>query len=148
MTGSEDDAKTELLSSAKARASTEKAEKKAAKRARRGGRRGWKARFFSPDSPFLVYLGLGVVVAGFALLTFTWNKVAGLLVVPLQLPFIASGGLVGLGLVLVGLAITSIAVKRRDMFARKRNLQKLAATLDSITVALGGSSSNVETGTN
>ena len=146
--GAPEEAKTELLTSAKAQASTEKAEKKAAKRARRSGRRGWKARLFSPDSPFLVYLGLAVVVGGFGLLAFTWNKVAGLLVVPLQLPFIASGGLVGLGLVLVGLAMTSIAVKRRDMFARKRNLQKLAATLDSITTALGGPGSNVETGNN
>ena len=143
-----EEAQTELLSAAETQAKAEKAERKAAKRARRGGRRGWKARLFSPDSPFLVYLGLAVVVGGFGLVAFTWNKVAGLLVVPLQLPFIASGGLVGLGLVVVGLAITSIAVKRRDMFARQRNLQKLAATLDSITVALGGSSSSVETGNN
>ncbi len=39
---------------------------------------------------------------------------------------------------MVGLAITSIATKRRDSFARNRELQKLGATLDSIAEALTG----------
>lgn len=93
---------------------------------------GIKGKLFSRDSPWLVYLGIFVMVAGFSIVTYTWGKVAGLLAVPLQLPYIISGGLVGLGLVMLGVGITNIAVKRRNAFARERKLQKLTATMESI----------------
>jgi hypothetical protein len=96
-----------------------------------------RTRLFTPEFPLFIYLGLTLVVAGFAALAFTWAKVAGLLAVPLQIPYIASGGLVGLGLVIAGLAITSIGVKRRDSVARVRKLEKLAATMESISAFMG-----------
>jgi hypothetical protein len=105
-----------------------------------------RTRLASPDSPLLVYFGLTLIVAGFATLAFTWGKVAGLLAVPLQLPFITSGGLVGLGLVVVGLGFTSLAVKRREAFARVRKLQKLAATLDSIASGVAARDRSEEVG--
>ena len=86
----------------------------------------------SPDSTALVYVGLAIAMAGFGLLAFTWSKVAGTLSVALQLPYIASGGFVGVGLVVLGVVIANIAVKRRDNFARIRQLQKLSATMESI----------------
>ena len=92
----------------------------------------------SPDSTALVYLGLLIAAAGFGLIAYTWGEVASTLSVALQIPYIASGGLVGLGLVILGVAVTSIAVKRRDNFARVRQLQKLSATMESIEDSLGG----------
>ncbi|MGH2806762.1 MAG: hypothetical protein ACRDKT_05745 [Actinomycetota bacterium] len=92
--------------------------------------------FVSPDSTALVYLGLAVAMLGFAALAFTWSKVAATLSVPLQIPYLASGGFVGLGLVIVGVVIANIAVKRRDNFARIRQLQKLSATMESIELAV------------
>ena len=95
----------------------------------------------SPDSRAVVYLGLIVVVVGFALIAFTWSKIAATLSVPLQIPYIASGGFVGLGLIVVGVAIMSIGVKRRENFGRVRRLEKLSATMESINESLGGSDS-------
>lgn len=90
---------------------------------------GW---LLSPESRAVVYLGLAVIVAGFAVIAFTWSKVAATLAVPIQVPYIASGGFVGLGLVVVGAVIVSVGVKRRDNFARLRRLEKLTATMESI----------------
>jgi hypothetical protein len=95
----------------------------------------------SPDSRAVVYLGLIVIVVGFALIAFTWSKIAATLSVPLQIPYIASGGFVGLGLIVVGVAIMSIGVKRRENFGRVRRLEKLSATMESINESLGGSDS-------
>lgn len=92
----------------------------------------------SPDSTALIYVGLAIAMAGFGLLAFTWSKVAGTLSVALQLPYIASGGFVGVGLVVFGVVTANIAVKRRDNFARVRELQKLSATMESIETAIGG----------
>ena len=49
-----------------------------------------------PVRPTLVYLGVAVACAGFALLGFTWAKFAALLNVALQLLYLVSGGLKGL----------------------------------------------------
>ena len=106
-----------------------------------------KARRFAawlaaPDSKAIVLLGLLVVVAGFAVIAYSWGKVAGLLSVPLQLPYFASGGFVGLALIVLGVGIVSIGVKRRDNFDRVRELQKLAATMESIHGAVASSGSD------
>ncbi len=92
--------------------------------------------FVSPDSRAVVYLGLLVIVAGFGLIAFTWSQVAATLSVGLQLPYLASGGFIGLGLVVVGVGIISIGVKRRDNFNRLRQIQKLSATMESIEKAV------------
>lgn len=97
--------------------------------------------FVSPDSTALVYLGLAISMLGFGALAFTWSKVAATLSVPLQIPYLASGGFVGLGLVIVGVVIANIAVKRRDNFARLRQLQKLSSTMESIELAVAESPS-------
>lgn len=90
----------------------------------------------SPDSRALVYLGLMVIVAGFALIVFAWTKISATVSVGLQLPYFASGGLVGLGLIVVGVATLSIGAKRRDAFARLRQIQKLATTMESIAAVV------------
>ena len=95
-----------------------------------------KGKLLSRDSRWLVYLGIVLMVAGFSIVTYTWGKVAGVLAVPLQLPYVISGGLSGLGLVMLGLGITNIAVKRRDAFARERRLQRLTAIMESIIKAV------------
>lgn len=98
----------------------------------------------APDSRAVVYLGLLLIVGGFAVVAFTWSKVAGTLSVPLQIPYIASGGFVGLGLIVVGVGVVSIAAKRRDNFARVRQLQKLSATMESIQAAIDDGASGSE----
>ena len=94
----------------------------------------------SPASRAVIYLGLLVIVGGFTLIVFTWSQVAGTLSVGLQLPYLASGSFVGMGLVVVGVGIISIGVKRRDNFARLRQIEKLSTTMESIEKAVTGTS--------
>lgn len=93
--------------------------------ARRGRVAGWLA----PTSAVPVYSGIGLIVAGFGLLAFTWSKVAGTLLVALQLPYLISGGFTGLGLVVIGVLVIYIGAKRRDAWQRDRRLEELTALL-------------------
>lgn len=88
------------------------------------------AAWLAPLSPVPIYVGITLTIAGFALLAYTWSRVAGTAVVALQLPFVASGGFGGLGLVVVGVLTISLGVKRRDAWQRERLLEELAAILD------------------
>ena len=101
----------------------------------------------APDSRAIVYLGLGIVVLGFAVIAFTWSKVAATLSVALQLPYIASGGLIGLGLVVLGVGVLSIGVKRRENFGRVRQIEKLASTMESIQHIVDGSGEKADSTT-
>ena len=75
-----------------------------------------------PVQPTLTYAGIVIVAAGFGVIMFSWGKVAALTAVPLQLPYLLSGGLVGLGLILSGLTLVNINAKRQDAAARERQL--------------------------
>ena len=85
--------------------------------------------FLRSTSPFWIYAGLILVGAGFTAIGITWGKVAGELQVALQLPYLVSGGLTGLGLIIVGATMLNLAVKRRDAAKRTRQLEQLAEIL-------------------
>ncbi len=61
-----------------------------------------------------VFGGIFLGVAGLALITFGWAKVAGLAIVVLQIPYLISAGLTGLALVIVSVALIYVGVKRKD----------------------------------
>jgi hypothetical protein len=92
-----------------------------------------RARWLAPDSPAPVYAGVALVAIGAALIGYTWVQVARLTSVPLQLPYLASSGLTGLGLVIVGALVLSIAAKRRDAAERSRQLEELALILGAMS---------------
>ena len=88
-------------------------------------------------SPMPTYVGIGVAAAGFALIFYAWSKVAGIADnVALQLPYLVSGGLTGLGLVMVGVTIVNVAAKRRDAKMREQQTQLLADALHELRSAL------------
>lgn len=93
-----------------------------------------------PVRPALLYGGVVVVAAGFALIALTWGKVAGLDAVALQLPYLVSGGLTGLGLVIVGATAVNVHTKLREGAERERQSQQLSEILGQVMVALGGTS--------
>ncbi len=87
------------------------------------------ARIMDPSSSVPVYFGVLVAMAGFALIAVTWGEVAALTSVALQLPYLVSGGLTGLALVMVGMTIVNVQVRRRDVAERARQMERLAGIL-------------------
>lgn len=91
-----------------------------------------------PSSRMFVYAGIAVVAVGFGLLAYTWVRVAALTAVPFQIPYLVSGGMTGLALILVGLVAVNIHVKLRHAARRDRQIAQLSELLDEIRVLLGG----------
>ena len=88
-------------------------------------------------SPLPTYLGVAITAIGFAAVIFAWSKVAGVSDnVALQLPYLVSGGLVGLGLVMVGVTVINVAAKRRDTQLRQQQTELLADALRELRNAI------------
>lgn len=75
------------------------------------------------------WIGVVLVAAGFAAIFYTWGKVAGVLNVAQQLPYLVSGGLSGLALVIVGVAVVDVAVRRQDSSERHQQIAQMTRTL-------------------
>jgi hypothetical protein len=89
-------------------------------------------RSSGPQSPVPTYVGILLVLIGFVLLGVTWGQVAGETNVAAQLPYFASGGFIGIALVMTGLTTVSIAAKRRDTQLRVQHMELLADALDEL----------------
>ena len=88
-------------------------------------------------SPLPTYAGIAITAIGFAVIAYAWGKVAGIADnVALQMPYLVSGGLAGLGLVMVGVTIINVAAKRRDTQLRQQQTQLLADALRELRSAL------------
>lgn len=89
-----------------------------------------------PISPVPTYVGIAVTAIGFVLIAIAWGTVAGETNVALQMPYLVSGGIAGLALVMVGLTVVSIAARRRDAALREQQTQLLADALRELGAAL------------
>jgi hypothetical protein len=58
--------------------------------------------------------------------------------VALQLPYMLSGGFVGLGLVMLGLLVVNLAIKRKEAFDRHRQLEEVREALVRLREAIEG----------
>jgi hypothetical protein len=87
-------------------------------------------------APAQTYIGVGVALLGFVLILVAWGQVAGETQVYLQVPYLVSAGLTGLGLVMVGLTIVNVAAKQRDAADRDRQMDQLVSILDELKGAL------------
>jgi len=85
-----------------------------------------------------VWIGLLVAAAGFGLIAFTWGKTAALIDVAQQVPYLVSGGLVGLSLILVGLLVINLSVKRREAVDRQRQLEEVRDALIGLRASIEG----------
>lgn len=83
-----------------------------------------------------VWIGVGVALVGFVLIALGWGQVAGETQVYRQLPYIVSASLIGLSLVMVGLAILNIVVRQRDALERDRQMGQLHTVLTEVAEAL------------
>jgi hypothetical protein len=104
----------------------------------RPGRSGLTERVpaLRPLSPVPTYLGIGVAALGFVLVAFAWGQSAGETNVALQIPYLISGGMVGLGLIMVGVTVVNVAAKRRDALLREQQTELLASALRELSAAL------------
>lgn len=93
------------------------------------GRRSFLRSLLDPASYLPTYLGIVVTLIGFALIGLAWAKVAGLVDVWRQMPYLLSAGLPGLGLVMSGLVIINVSARRQDGATRTRQMATLTEAL-------------------
>lgn len=83
-------------------------------------------RFLDPASPVPTVGGLVIAGLGFVLMLVAWGQLADETAVALQLPYVVSGAVTGLGLIMVGLGLVSVQAKRRDAAVLQAQLDELA----------------------
>ena len=77
------------------------------------------------SSRLSLYVAVALVVGGFVLIFFAWDGAAEKDFVQGQFPYLLSGGLGGLGLILCGLALALAQSFRRDMLSLQDRLEAL-----------------------
>lgn len=97
-----------------------------------GRRRTWLQSLLDPASHVLTYVGIAVTVVGFGLIGYAWVKVAALVDVWRQMPYVVSAGLPGLGLVMTGLVVINVSARRQDGASRARQMATLAEALHEL----------------
>lgn len=85
-----------------------------------------------PALPGLLFHGL-LTVAGFVVLVVGVIAMTGTPYVPLQLPFVISGGLGGAALLGVGAVLTAVLAERRDRVEAMAELQDVVDEVRQIT---------------
>ena len=99
-------------------------------------RRSRAAAALDPTSPILTLVGVAVTLVGFVFIAFGWARVAGLVDVWKQMPYVLSAGLPGLGLVMTGLVIVNVSARRQDGAARARQMALLTEALRDLQHSL------------
>lgn len=84
----------------------------------------------------LVYFGVALATLGFALIAVTWGQVAGEGEVWKQLPYIVSGGLTSIGLIIVGVALISMAMRYQRDRKRETQIERLVDAVERLETAL------------
>lgn len=103
------------------------------------GRRRFRL-LMDPSSPVLIIAGIALVAVGFVLIAIAWFQVSGLADVSLQMPYVVSAALSGLGLIVVGVGAVAIGVKRQESSERIRRLDRLESTLLELKAGLDSGS--------
>ena len=89
-----------------------------------------------PASLVPTYIGVVVALVGFALIGYGWAKVAGLVDVWKQMPYLVSAALPGLGLVMTGLVIVNVSARRQDGAERARQMATLTEAMRDLQRSL------------
>jgi hypothetical protein len=81
--------------------------------------------FLAPTSSVPTIVGVIVAAIGFTMIGISWSEVAAQTNVALQLPYLVSAGITGLALVMVGLLLINVSVKRQDAAQRREQMGEL-----------------------
>jgi uncharacterized membrane protein len=80
-------------------------------------------------------LGIGLAVVGFVLIFLGWNGAGSYDDVPAQFPYLISGGIAGLALVVLGAAFVVVDNQRRDRTEVQSSLAELRDAVDRLAGA-------------
>jgi hypothetical protein len=83
-------------------------------------------------TPAWTWLGVALAGLGFVLLAVGWGQVAGETQLYLQMPYVVSAAMAGLGVIMVGLTMLNIAARQQDAHARDRQMEQLLAAIDEL----------------
>ena len=100
------------------------------------GRRSRLHSLTDPTSLLPTYVGVLITLIGFGLIAIAWAKVAGLVDVWRQMPYLLSAGLPGLGLVMTGLVTINVSARRQDSAQRARQMATLTEALRDLQRSL------------
>lgn len=81
--------------------------------------------------------GIGLAVLGFLLLFLGWNGAASFDRVPAQVPYVISGGLAGLSVVVLGAALLIINAQRQDRAAMLNALAEIREAVERLALTSG-----------
>ena len=76
-------------------------------------------------------LGIAVCLAGFVVIFLGWNGAASFDRVTQQFPYLISGGIAGLGLVLVGVALLLVELVRRERAELQSAIEDLRVAIEA-----------------
>jgi hypothetical protein len=77
-------------------------------------------------------LGIGVCLLGFLLIFFGWNGAASLDRVQSQFPYLISGGIAGLALVVIGAALIIVETSRGERDELRKEIAALRTAIEQI----------------
>lgn len=91
-------------------------------------------------------LGVLICLLGFAAIFFGWNGAAGKNVSMAQFPYLISGGVTGIALVIIGAAMLIIQNAREDRARLEAVLERVAAAMEASSATAGRGASAPEAG--
>lgn len=91
-----------------------------------------------------IWIGLVLAAAGLAAIVYTWREVAALTNVAEQMPYLVSGGISGLVLIIAGATVVDVTVRRRDSKERTEQLAQMTQALAEVRELLESEQSERE----
>lgn len=85
-----------------------------------------------------LYLAVGLITVGFLVIYLAWNGAAQKDFIQGQFPYLLSGGLTGMGLILCGLTLVVTQSFRRDLLSLQDKLDELVAQQGGAVPTHGG----------
>jgi hypothetical protein len=83
-------------------------------------------------------IGLGCIAVGLLIIGLAWNGAASVDFVSGQIPYLLSGGALGLGLIVLGSAMLIVQNSRRDRSLIEAQLKELNTAIARLANAVGG----------
>lgn len=87
-------------------------------------------------SRYADYVPVAAILIGFILIGVGWNGAAGLDYVQGQIPYLISGGLIGLGFILFGSTAMLVQAVKRSQARQQSQLEELSRTVGRVASAM------------